>query len=98
MSQLGGFNFVFQIRRDKLLDLIQEKVTVQGNRLATPFRLVLQGPVSGPPPRRLNTVGSACEIAGSLVGDRHQFLQLEVGTRGWRDPATRSARGRVFWW
>ena len=68
---LGGFEYVFQIRRDKLLDLIQDNVTVQGKSLATPFRLSLEGPPSGLPPRRLNSVDL---LVKSLD------LSLEVGT------------------
>lgn len=56
MSALAGFSFVGQLRRDKLLDLIQANVTVQGKSLVTPFRLSIQGPPMGLPPRRLNTV------------------------------------------
>ena len=71
MSRLAGFNYVFQIRRDKLLDLIQENVLLQGNSLVTPFRLSLQGPSAGLPPRRLNSVDL---LVKSLD------LALEVGT------------------
>ena len=57
MTRLGGFGFVCQIRRDKLLNLMQENgLTVQGNSLVAPFRLALKGPPSGLPPRRLNSV------------------------------------------
>jgi hypothetical protein len=57
MSRLGGFDFVCQIRRDKLLNLMEENgLTVQGNTLATPFRLAIEGLRSGFPPHRSNTV------------------------------------------
>lgn len=56
MSNLSGFDFVCQIRRDKLLDLIQANLTVQGQALVTPFRLVVPGPPIGLPRRRLNAV------------------------------------------
>ena len=71
MSALAGFSFVGQIRRDKLLDLIQATVTVQGKSLITPFRLSIQGPPSGLPPRRLNTVDL---LVKSLD------LSLDIGT------------------
>lgn len=71
MSQLGGFNFVFQIRRDKLLDLIQQNLTVQGKSLITPFRLSLQGPASGLPPRPVNSVDLLVKSVD---------LALQVGT------------------
>ena len=56
MSDLAGFIAVFQIRRDKLLDLIQENLLIQGNPLTTPFRLFQAGPLTGLPPQRLNIV------------------------------------------
>jgi len=72
MSRLAGFNFVFQLRREKLLDLIQERVTLAGSSLATPFRLSLPGPLTpGRPPRRLNTVDLIVKALD---------LALEVGT------------------
>ena len=72
MSRLAGFNFVFQLRREKLLDLIQENVTLAGSSLATPFRLSLPGPLTpGRPPRRLNTLDLVVKALD---------LALEVGT------------------
>jgi hypothetical protein len=57
VSRLGGFDFVCQLRRDKLLNLMEENgLKVQGNTLATPFRLAIKGPPSGFPPRPSNTV------------------------------------------
>ncbi len=74
MSRLGGFDFVCQIRRDKLLNLMvdeQNGLTVQGNSLATPFRLSIEGPRSGFPPRRSNTVDLVVKSVD---------LALQVGT------------------
>ncbi|MEP6731181.1 MAG: hypothetical protein ABJE10_11110 [bacterium] len=68
MTRLGGFGFVCQIRRDKLLDLMQENgLTVQGNPLVTPFRLTVKSTVSGAP----NTVDLLVKSTD---------LALEVGT------------------
>jgi hypothetical protein len=68
------FDFVIQIRQDKLLDLIQENVTVRGNSLATPFRLSLEGRrlqvrLAWDPANELS--GSAGEITGPGSGGRH---------------------------
>ena len=72
MSRLGGFDFVCQIRRDKLLNLMEENgLTVQGNTLATPFRLSIEGPPSGFPPRRSRTVDLLVKSVD---------LALQVGT------------------
>ena len=72
MSRLGGFDFVCQIRRDKLLNLMEENgLTVQGNALATPFRLAIEGLRSGFPPHRSNTVDMLVKSVD---------LALQVGT------------------
>jgi hypothetical protein len=39
MSRMGGFDFVCQIRRDKLLKLMQETFILQGQPLVAPLRL-----------------------------------------------------------
>jgi hypothetical protein len=47
MSTLGGHDVVFQMRRDKLLYLLQKNLTVQGIPLQPPFRLSLAAPSGG---------------------------------------------------
>lgn len=72
MSLLAGFQCVFRARRDKLLDLIQEAVTIQGNPLTAPFRLSLPpttpGTPSKPKPNKIDLIVTSCD------------LTLEVGT------------------
>jgi hypothetical protein len=72
MSRLGGFDFVCQVRRDKLLNMLQESdLTVQGNSLAAPFRLAIPGPATGWPPRPSNAVDLLVKSVD---------LALQVGT------------------
>ena len=72
MSILAGFDFVFRLRRDKLLNLILEHAHIQGNPLTGAFRLTLPptapGPLSKPLPNKIDLIVTSAD------------LSLEVGT------------------
>ena len=48
MSALGGHEVMFQVRRDKLLALMLERMKLQGSPITPPFRLFTTGPTSPP--------------------------------------------------
>ncbi|HEX6187943.1 MAG TPA: hypothetical protein VFZ40_07675 [Pyrinomonadaceae bacterium] len=83
MSLLAGFNYVFRVRRDKLLDLIQAALPVQGNPLTAPFRLTLPpttpGPTAKPPPNKLDLIVSSTNLTLE-VGTN--FCHLHLGLEG----------------
>lgn len=83
MSILAGFSFVFRVRRDKLLDLILEHVTIQGNALNGAFRLTLPGPVPAPgikpPPSKLNLIVTSANL---ILEPGTNFCNLNLGLDG----------------
>jgi hypothetical protein len=82
MSLLGGFNYIFQMRRDKLLGLIRENVTVQGNALEAPFRLILAGASSGSLTKRTNTVDMLVKSVDLALDIGTNFCHLKLGLEG----------------
>lgn len=83
MTLLAGFQYVFRARRDKLLDLIQEAVTIQGNPLTAPFRLSLPPTTPGTPtkpkPNKLDLIVTSCDLTLE-VGTN--FCRLHLGLEG----------------
>jgi hypothetical protein len=82
MSWLAGHNVVFQLRRDKLLYLIQENVTLQGNPLNQPFRLVVEGPPPGPFTARLRTVDLIVKSFDLTLHSGTRFCDLKLSLVG----------------
>ncbi len=66
MSLLDSFGFVFQIRRNKLLDMIQEHVVFQGQSLEGPIRLVVPDPAADllhPKPNMVDLLVKGSDLA-----------------------------------
>ena len=83
MSFLAGFQYVFRARRDKLLDLIQAAVTIQGNPLTAPFRLTLAPATPGTPakphPNKLDLIVTSADLT---LDAGTNFCHLHLGLEG----------------
>ncbi len=82
MSLLDSFGFVFQIRRNKLLDMIQEHVVLQGQGLDGPIRLVVPGVAASAFQRKLNAVDLLVKGSELALQPGSNFCTLSLQLEG----------------